>query len=148
MPFSNYFLQKLIQYGLGNVPFTPPANVWLGLSSSEPTQAAGAGVWNFSEPAIGTNGYARYELANSDLVFVPAGTPLVNGFQVVVAPAVEMAESTGPWSAGVALDWFGLFDAATAGNLLGYGALTPPLTVAAAGYIPEFPAGQLTASLV
>lgn len=144
MPFSNYLDQKLLQYAFGNVAWTPPATVYVGLSSSQPTQVP-ASNWNVTEPS--GNGYARPGIANNDTSIVAVGSEPTAGYEVTIATAVTFTESTGPWLAGATLGYFVLFDAATGGNVLAYGPLNPPIEVPGAGYLPDFPANQLTTSL-
>ena len=52
MPLTNFLDQAVLQGPLGGVAYTPPADVYFGLSTTTPTQAEGSGApWNFTEPS-------------------------------------------------------------------------------------------------
>jgi hypothetical protein len=143
--FTNYLDQKLLQHAFGGPAWTPPATVYVALSSSAPTQQP-AGGWNVTEPD-GTGGYARVALANNNTNFVPVTAEPLSGFRIAVAPQISFPESTAPWLAGNRLGYFGLFDATTGGNLLAFGPLNPSVQVEGPGYIIQFPENQLIASI-
>ena len=145
MPFTTYLDQALVQHAFGGPIWTPPSTIYVGLSSSAPTQQAGTGNWNFTEPS--GNGYARVGLAYNTTNFVPTSSEPLAGYQITVGALVAFAASTGPWLSGSQLGYFGLFDGPTGGNLLDFGPTNPPFAVTGPGYIPEFPAGQLTTTL-
>jgi hypothetical protein len=146
MPFTTYLDRSLLQHAFGGPQWTPPATIYVGLSSSAPTPQSTSG-WNFTEPPAATNGYARPGLAYNTTNFVPVGSEPLAGYDIAVGVLVAFPQSTGPWLAGTLLGWFGLFDAATGGNLLAFGPANPPLSVVGPGYLPEFPAMQLVTSL-
>lgn len=91
-----------------------PSNMYLGLSTSAPTAAGG----NVTEPTS-ANGYARVQLAS---LSVPTNGVIKN------SSAYAFPESTGSWGT---ITHYVVFDAATSGNLLFYGALSSPRTVEA-----------------
>lgn len=146
MPFTSYLDKALLQHAFGGPTWTPPSTIYVALSSSAPT-AQPANNWNFTEPAIGTNGYSRPGLAYNTTNFVPITSEPLAGYDIAVGVLVAFAQSSGPWLSGTALEYFGLWDAASGGNLLAFGAANPPITVLGPGYVPEFPAMQLVTSL-
>ena len=89
-----------------------PSTYYLGLSKTEPTVAGG----NVSEPASGA-GYTRMKIEN--LTTPTEG--LITNSQMISFP-----ESTASW--GV-ITHFVIFDAASGGNLLMYGAFADKRTV-------------------
>ena len=146
MPFSNYFLQSVLTARFGAVAVTALTEHYIGLSSSLPSQYPGTNDWNVTEPSGG--GYVRLEVANDTTTWTPEATQPTNGYVVVNGQIFTFAESTGEWVGGVPLGWGVIFDAATDGNLLAFGELTPAIQVVGAGYQPTIPSGQLTLSMV
>jgi hypothetical protein len=146
MPFTNYLDQKLINLFLGDVAYTIPTSLYLGLSSTGPSQIqTGTPAWGFTEP-VG-NAYARVALANNSVNFGPIVPEPSNGFTMQNLLVVTFLASSGPWLAGVPLTYFGLFDALTGGNLCIFGACSPPQAVGAGSITLSFAAGSLTATL-
>ena len=89
-----------------------PTNYYIGLSTSAPT-ISGSGV---TEPSIDA-GYARVRLTS-------LSEP--NDGVVTNSQAINFNESTASWGT---ITHFVIFDSATAGNLLMYGALSTPRSV-------------------
>lgn len=147
MPFTTALDEFLIKHAFGGPIWTPPSTIYVALSTSAPTQqqSGSATAWNFTEATGG--GYVRVGLVYNTTNFVPTTTEPTAGYQVQVGVAVQFPTSTGPISNGENLTNFGLFDAATAGNLLAYGPLNPVVAAIGPGYEILFPAGQLVTSL-
>ena len=101
---SNYLENALINATLRNTTYTSPATVYVGLFTSDPTDA-GTGT-----ECTGAS-YARKSMA--------FGAPS-NGASTNSA-AVEFDQATGAWGT---ITHFGILDALTGGNLLYHGALT------------------------
>jgi hypothetical protein len=101
---SNYLENALINATLRNTTYTSPATVYVGLFTSDPTDA-GTGT-----ECTGAS-YARKSMA--------FGAPS-NGASTNSA-AVEFDQATGAWGT---ITHFGILDALTSGNLLYHGALT------------------------
>jgi hypothetical protein len=111
MPKSSYLSRALANHWLGGPDYARPATVWIGLYIVAPT-AAGGGT-----PVTGS-GYARVAVTNNDTNWPDYGSgPKSNG------TAVTFATATGTWSSGSDIVAFGIFDHATAGNLLAFGDL-------------------------
>lgn len=114
-----------------------PANYYVALSSTTPTNAGG----NFTEP-VG-NGYARELIANNKTTFTAAA---VGGFGRQVSNAIAISfppASGGNWGT---MTHFGLYDAPTGGNLLDWGPLTPAVTIND-GVQWDFPENQMILAL-
>jgi len=100
---SNYLEDALINATLRNTTYTSPATVYVGLFTSDPTDA-GSGT------EVSGGSYAR--------TAVTFGSPS-NGVTTNSA-AVEFPQATGSWGT---VGWIGIHDAATSGNLLYHTAL-------------------------
>ncbi len=127
---TNYFL-NLVAGNVFKTKTSPaiPSKLYIGFSKTAPNISGG----NVTEP--NGNGYARIPL-NS------LGAP-ANGLVSNTAP-VEFAESTAAWGT---LTHYVIYDAATGGNLLMYGALTSSRTVEG-NTVMLFKAGELKLSVV
>ena len=113
---STYLANAIADEVLGASAWTPPATVYVGLYSTAPT-GGGTGGTEFdgaTEP-----GYARVAVTNNATSFPAASS----GAKATGAAITFPANSGGTnWANAVA---FGIWDASTAGNLLGYGTCTP-----------------------
>lgn len=109
---TNYFID-LVAGNLYGTKKTPaiPGSFYLGLSTSAPS-ATGS---NVTEPH--GNGYTRIKLTN---LSTPSSGVVKNSI------ALDFPESTGSWGR---ITHFVIYDAASAGNLLSYGALAQPKTI-------------------
>lgn len=126
---SNYLANALLNHIFGKGTYTPPANIYVELSTTAPTDSGG----NVTPPSGG--GYARKQTAPSDWNMA-AGRIIDN------ANAIEFAEASGPWGT---ISYFTLWDAAEAGNFLGWGALATSKAVDS-GDTARFAAGDLNVS--
>ncbi len=126
---SNYLANALLNHIFGKGTYTPPTNIYVELSTTAPTDAG----TNVTPPSGG--GYARKQTA-------PADWNTGSGRIIDNANAIEFAEATGSWGT---LSHFALFDAASGGNFLGWGALTTPKAVDS-GDTARFAAGDLDVS--
>lgn len=116
MPKSTYLANATADAILGASAWTPPATVYVGLYSTAPT-GGGSGGTEFdgtTEP-----GYARVAVTNNSTNF-----PAASSGSKATGAAITFAANSGgtAWANAVA---FGIWDASTAGNLLGYGSCTP-----------------------
>lgn len=116
MSKSTYMADAVLDLILSGASWTPPATVYLALYSVTPT-GYGTGGTEFdgtTEP-----GYVRLAVTNNTTNFPAASA----GSKTLGVSQTFAANSGGSaWANAVA---FGIFDASTAGNLLGYGAMTP-----------------------
>ena len=109
-----------------NAAYTPPATVFLGLSTADPGDDA-AGL---AEPS--GNGYIR-----KAITFAAAASR-----SVAQNADVQFDQATGAWGT---LTHFGTFDAESGGNMLANGALNEPKVVIS-GNTPKISSGQTTIS--
>jgi hypothetical protein len=128
--------RALLDHFLTDPAYTPPATMYIGLSSTTPTEAGG----NFTEPTGGA--YARQSTAAADWGAAAGTAPATKSNTA----AKTFPTATADWLAGVNLTYFGLFDALTVGNLLAFGALTTPKPVLN-GDTASFAAGALVLKL-
>lgn len=110
MPATTYLANKLLDHQVGKTAFTMPA-VWVAMSSTTPA-LAGTGV---TEPTGGA--YARVATTGATWNAAAAGS-------ISNAAAITFPTATADWAAGANLTYGVLYDAVTAGNVLGYGVLT------------------------
>jgi hypothetical protein len=107
---SDYLENKLLDHTLRNTAYTPPAAVYLGLYSGAPTDAGGG-------TELSGFGYARQAITFGDPA---AAGAIANTVQVAfIANGDDWAQAT----------HFGIFDAASGGNLLFWDPLDAPVTV-------------------
>lgn len=107
---SNYLENALINATLRNTSYTSPATVYLGLYTSDPTDAD-------TGTEVTGNGYARQSIT--------FGAPS-NGVSTNSA-AIEFPQATGSWGT---VAYIGIRDASTAGNLLFHTALDASKAIA------------------
>ena len=106
---SNYLENALINATLRNTSYTSPTTVYVGLYTSDPTDAN-------SGTEVSGGSYARTS--------VTFGAPS-NGVSTN-SGAVEFPQATGSWGT---VGWIGLLDASTSGNLLYHTALDTSKTI-------------------
>ena len=123
---SNYLENALINATLRNTAYSSPATVYVGLFTSDPTDA-GSGT------EITGNSYARKSMAFN----APSNGASTN------SAAVEFDQATGTWGT---ITHFGILDALTSGNLLYHGALTTSKTIET-GDVFKFAAASVTVTL-
>lgn len=110
--------------------------IYVGLSSTTPAEDG----TNVTEPATGS--YARVATAPADWNAATLADPsLIDNLNPITFPT-----ATANWLASANLTHFVLYDAATVGNFLGFGALTVPKPVLS-GDTPSFAAGSLDVTL-
>ena len=124
--FSNYLENALINGTLRATSYTAPTTVYVGLFTSDPTDA-GSGA------EVSGNAYAR----QSATFAAPS-----NGASSTSAD-VQFPQATGNWGT---VGWFGIFDALTTGNLMYHGALTASKTIET-GDVFKIASGNLTVTL-
>ena len=124
--FSNYLENALINGTLRATTYTAPATVYVGLFTSDPTDA-GSGT------EVSGNAYAR----QSATFAAPS-----NGAASTDAD-VQFPQATGNWGT---VTHFGVFDALTTGNLMYHGALTASKNIET-GDVFKIASGNLTVTL-
>lgn len=128
--------RNLLDHFLTDPAYTPPATMYLALSTTTPTEAGG----NFTEPSTGS--YARVSTAAADWGAATGTAPATKSNTATKT----FPTATGDWSSGSNMTHFGLFDASSAGNLLAWGALTTAKPVLN-GDTPSFGSGALILKL-
>ena len=127
--FSNYWENKILDHIFGKGSYTPPT-IYVGLSTADPTDD-GSGL---AEPS--GNAYTRVQTSASNWNAASNGALDNTG-------NITFAQSTGSWGT---ITHFALFDAAAAGNMLAYGALSQSKAIGESD-TARFEAGDLHISL-
>jgi len=113
MGFTNYLRSNLLDHVFGSDTFTPDTNLYIGLSTTTPTDDG----TNITEPDS-VNGYGRVQIGNNLVNWNVA----VNGNKTNGAD-FEFDEATGSWGT---ITHFFIADDPTGGNIVVYGELTIP----------------------
>lgn len=124
--FSDYLEDKILNWIRGTAFGTAPTNVYVGLFSAAPNDAGG-----------GTEVTTTIRVAGR--VAATFGAP--SGGSMSNSSTVDFGTAAG----GASVTHFGIFDASSSGNLLGWAAVTTPQTVSA-GNTVSFASGALTIS--
>jgi hypothetical protein len=122
MSFSNFLEQELLDHVFAGAAYTPPTNIYAKLHLGDPGEDGTA------NPAA--------ETTRVEVTFAAGTNPIANNAEVLW----ENVSTTETYS------HFSLWDNSTAGNPLGYGALTASKAVTA-GEDARFAVGALTVSL-
>jgi len=135
--FSDYAEAKILDYVFSGAAFTSPANLFVALYTATPTDAGGG-----TELTIGSLGYTRVSVTNNATNF-PASTG--------TSPTTKSNGTAITFAANTTTDWgtiaaVALFDAASAGNMIAWTALTVPKPVMV-GDTASFAIGALTFTL-
>lgn len=133
MSFNNSLENSLLDQVWGDAAYSPPANWYVGLSSTPP-QEDGTGI---TEPAT-LDGYARVEVANN-LTQWPAATTEANVGTKQNGQEIEFPTATDPWGS---VEYFFFADDATAtgANVKAYGTLDEAKSIGTgdtAAFAPE-----------
>jgi hypothetical protein len=128
--FSDYLENKIMDHIFGKATFTAPSNIYVALSTADPTDDASG----LAEPSGGS--YARKSTA-------PADWNAASGGAIDNANAITFAQATASWGT---ITHFALFDASSGGNMLTYGALGTSKAITTDD-TPEFAAGDLDNSV-
>lgn len=149
---SNYLENKLIDYIFRGQAFTPTTNTWIGLLTANTV----LGITNDANTGstvaeVSGGNYARVQVASTLLNW--SGTQSASATTTSTGSngtTYNINAITFPVPTGA--DWgvikaFGMFDAATSGNLLFYGDLTTPKTVNNGDAAPTFSASALSIQL-
>lgn len=123
---SNFLENALINATLRNTGYTSPTTVYVGLYTSDPTDA-GSGT------EVSGGSYAR--------TAVTMGSP--SGGVSTNSAAVEFPQATGSWGT---VGWIGILDASTSGNLLYHTELDTAKTIDS-GDIFKIAVGSLSVTL-
>jgi hypothetical protein len=108
-----------------------PATLYVGLSSSTPTNTG----TNVTEPS--GSGYARVAVTNN-----ATNWPAASARSKANGTAITFPAATGDWVAGSNLTHWVMYDAASAGTFVAWGAITTPTPVLT-GTQPSFAVGAI-----
>lgn len=126
---SDFLENELLDHVLGAATYTPPATVYVALFTAAPSDSGGG-------TEVSGNAYARVAITNDKTTgFNNAAAGLVDNKNAISFPT----PTPSGWGTVVAV---GYFDAAAAGNLLYWGALTANKVINASDAV-SFPAGDL-----
>ena len=123
---SNFLEDALINATLRNTSYTSPATVYVGLYTTDPTDAN-------TGTEVSGGSYARTAVTFA----APSNGVTTNN------AAVEFPQATGSWGT---VGWIGILDASTAGNLLYHTPLDASKTIAS-GDIFKIATGSLSVTL-
>lgn len=124
--FSNYLENKVLDHVLRNTSYTSPTTVYVGLYTTDPTDA-GSGT------EVSGGSYARQVLS----------VTTASGGIVTSSADVTFPQCTVSWGS---VGYIGILDAVTSGNLLMHTALTTAKTIDV-GDILKITSGNLTVTL-
>lgn len=124
--FSNYLENKLLDHVLRNVSYTSPTTVYVGLFTSDPTDA-GSGT------EVTGGSYARQVVS----------VTTASGGVVTSSADITFPQATANWGT---VSHIGILDALTSGNLLMHTPLTTSKTIDS-GDILKINTGSLTVTL-
>lgn len=124
--FSNYLENKLLDHVLRNVSYTSPTTVYVGLFTTDPTDA-GTGT------EVSGGSYARQILS----------VTTASGGIVTSSSDITFPQATANWGT---VSHIGILDALTSGNLLMHTALTTSKTIEADDIL-KISSGNLTVTL-
>lgn len=127
--FANHWEDEILDHLFGKGSYTPPT-IHVGLSTADPLDDASG----LAEPS--GNNYSRVETAGSDWN-ASSGGALDN------ANAITFPEASGDWGT---LTYFALFDAASGGNMLAHGSISPSKIIGS-GDTFEFAIGTVDVTL-
>lgn len=128
---SDFLENEILDHVIGNAAYTAPATTHIGLYTVVPTDAGGG-------TEVSGGAYARVAFTNN-----ATNWPAASGGAKSNGVAITFPAPTANWGVVVA---FGIFDAATAGNLLYWGLVTPNKTVNNGDPAPSFAIGDLDLS--
>jgi hypothetical protein len=124
---SDYLELELLDHVLGGADYARPGTVYVGLFTATPSDTGGG-------TEVSTNNYSRAAVTNNPTNFPAAAAGLKSNGTDIPFPV-----PSGSW--GTIVAW-GLFDAASGGNLLYWGPITPNQAVVANAVV-KIPAGAM-----
>lgn len=116
MALSVYLKDKLLSNTFQGGSFTPPTTTYVALLSTSPTDDSGTALVELT--TSNWTGYTRTSVADSGWNNAAGGTTSAQSISntATITPA-------GTASANLTITGFALYDAATAGNFLGWGSI-------------------------
>src|SRR5262245_11294891 len=138
--FADYLENKLLDHAFGGADYVRPATLYLALFTARGTDPQSDAGTNFTEvPTATWSNYARKAITNNNTNFPAASAGAkTNGTDITFA--------AGALSANVTVTAVGLYDASSAGNLMGWADLAASKVVQN-GDVFSIPAGELDITL-
>lgn len=124
MSKTDYLENKILDHILGKTAYTMPA-VYVGLFTAAPSESGGG-------TEVSGGSYARKSTVGADWNAASGGSSSNANAIVFITP-------TGSWGT---ITHYGIFDAASGGNLLRYAVLTASKTIGSGDPV-SFPAGSI-----
>jgi len=121
---TQYTHKKVLDHALKTASYSPPATIYVGLSTADPTETGGG----WADPTY--TGYARKSIA-----FGAASARAIAQNALVTFDQCTAGSST--------VTHWGLWDQASGGNLMAHGALSASKSIVA-GNTPSLASGQVT----
>lgn len=137
MPATTYTENKILDAWFGKQSYTVPSTIYAGIC----TACNSAGTVT-GEPTIGTYGYARVAITNSDVSTTWGSAS--SGVKANTHGIVQFPTITGTAWGTLTVCFFS--DAATGGNILWYGNIASPL-VTSVGMAPFIATSNLQVTL-
>jgi hypothetical protein len=135
--FLSKYVQDLVVAWINKSAFpAPPANFFVALLTTAPTDITGAGM---VEVSTGGTAYARQALGGLGATST-GGSGTAETEQASQSGTITFPTPTANWGTAVGV---ALFDAASAGNLIAYGDLSAPQVINT-GNVFSIPASNLT----
>lgn len=110
-----------------------PATLYVALSSTTPTNTG----TNVTEPTIGSLGYTRVAVTNN-----ATNWPAASARSKANGTAITFPAATGDWASAANMTHWVMYDAASAGTFVAWGAITTPTPVLN-GTQPSFAVGAI-----
>lgn len=132
MSFADFLEDELLDHVFGAAAYTAPATLHIALFTTAPADDGTGGT------EVSGNAYARVAVTNNATNF-----PASSGGAKSNGTVIQFATATGSWGTVLA---FGVYDAASGGNLLSVGTLGTSKAVGN-GDAPKFPIGDLVITL-
>jgi hypothetical protein len=129
--FSDYLELELLDHVFGNAAYTAPATLYFALFTAAPSDSGGG-------TEVSGNNYSRVSVTNNATNFPAASAGAKSN-----GTAITFATPSGSWGT---VTHMGIFDASSAGNLLGWAALTASQVVAS-GNVVSYAIGDLDITL-
>ena len=134
--FSDYLEKELLDHILGGADYPRPATVYIGLWTSALDDASTGSTAN----EVSGGSYVRKSVTNNT-----TNWPAASGTTATKSngTAITFVTATGGWGT---VTYFAILDAASAGNILGWGQLTVSKAIAS-GDTASFAIGDLDVTL-
>ncbi|HEY9647564.1 MAG TPA: hypothetical protein V6C88_14405 [Chroococcidiopsis sp.] len=131
--FSDYAEGKILDHVFGAVTYTPPATLYIALFTTTPNVETGA-----SGTEVTGGNYSRVAVTNN-----ATNWPAASGGSKSNGTQINFPTPSAGWGTVVG---FGVYDASSAGNMLGAAALTASKVINSGDPV-YFPASSLTVAL-